>query len=480
MNKLISTTILFLAFITIKSESQTAALERFLSDSLMQHASISFLIKDAVTGDTLAEYDSNRSLTPASVLKLITTAAALELLGPDYRFRTTLEYSGTLLKNSGVLKGDIIIKGGGDPCLASERFTEHYGNLFNDWAAAVRSSGIKKIKGRVITDDSYFDYEPVPDGWVWEDIGNYYGAGVYGLSVFDNTSKIHFRTYEEGSAPEIIMIEPIESGTEYISNLIASGTTDRGYVFCSPYGNKGWISGTIPPNREDFILKAAITDPPLVAAKILTGKLIKKGIKVSGNPSTYRLEKQIKNQNNTIINETLSPPLNEIIEVLNHESINLYAEHLVKELGKAFRENGSASAGLEVINDFLKKNGIYNPGMVIIDGSGLSPRNLVNASGIVSLLLYMKNSNNYAHFINSLPEAGAEGTLKNVFRGPEFEGRLNAKSGSMAGIRSYAGYLKSVSGKELVSCIIVNNYSGSSGNVTRYIEEILKEAVVNN
>ncbi|HOM41254.1 MAG TPA: D-alanyl-D-alanine carboxypeptidase/D-alanyl-D-alanine-endopeptidase [Bacteroidales bacterium] len=188
----------------------------------------------------------------------------------------------------------------------------------------------------------------------------------------------------------------------------------------------------------------------------------------------------MKNQNNTIINETLSPPLNEIIEVLNHESINLYAEHLVKELGKAFRENGSASAGLEVINDFLKKNGIYNPGMVIIDGSGLSPRNLVNASGIVSLLLYMKNSNNYAHFINSLPEAGAEGTLKNVFRGPEFEGRLNAKSGSMAGIRSYAGYLKSVSGKELVFCIIVNNYSGSSGNVTRYIEEILKEAVVNN
>jgi len=478
MRRLIANTIIFLAFFTPETEAQNAVYERFLSDSLMQCASVSLLIKDAETGLTVVEYDSNRSLAPASVMKLVTTSAALELLGPDYRFKTTLEYSGRFFKKSGVLKGDLIIRGGGDPCLASEHFEKYYGNLFDNWTEAVRKAGIKKIKGRVITDDSYYDYEPVPDGWTWEDIGNYYGAGAYGLSVFDNTAKIHFRTCEEGSRPEITTVEPIEYGVKYENFLIAAGTSDRGYVFCPPYGNKGWISGSIPPNRDDFILKAAITDPPLLAAEILTGRLKSAGIKVLFSPSTYRLEKPTESKRTAVINETLSPPLSEIIEVLNHESINLYAEHLVKEIGKVFRNSGSTDAGIEIIYDFLKKNGIYNQGIVIIDGSGLSPRNLINAKGIVSLLLYMKKSNNYTIFINSLPEAGVEGTLKNVFRDSVFEGRLKAKSGSMTGIRSFAGYLKSVSGKDLVFSITVNNYSGSSGNVIRYIEELLKAVIM--
>ncbi|NMC41706.1 MAG: D-alanyl-D-alanine carboxypeptidase/D-alanyl-D-alanine-endopeptidase, partial [Bacteroidales bacterium] len=160
--------------------AQTGINERFLSDTSLRYASVSFRIADAVTGETVSEYDSRRSLSQASVMKLITTAAALHLLGPDYRFETSVGYRGFLSDGPGVLRGDIIIKGGGDPCLGSERFSEYYEGFVEKWVETIKTAGIRKVTGGVITDDTLYDFEPVPDGWTWEDIGNYYGAGVYG------------------------------------------------------------------------------------------------------------------------------------------------------------------------------------------------------------------------------------------------------------------------------------------------------------
>jgi serine-type D-Ala-D-Ala carboxypeptidase/endopeptidase (penicillin-binding protein 4) len=447
----------------------------------MVSASVSFALRDAENGEMIFEHNSSKSLSQASVMKLITTAAALELLGPDHIFTTTIGYTGKIRKGSGTLDGNILIKGGGDPSLGSDKFPGCYEKFMEKWVSEIQKLGIKKIRGRVIADDSYFDYKPVPPKWNWEDMGNYYGAGAYGISIFDNTLKIHFQTGPEGTKPVAGMIEPEGSDISFINDLTAAGSTDEGYVYSSPYSNYGWITGTIPVSRQDFVLKASIPDPPQLTATLLDNMLRKAGISVKDGPSTARkLGKEITD-NLVTITKTDSPRLADLIEVLNHESVNLYAEHLLKELGKAFKGDGSTSSGVQVVMHFLDSIGIVTTGMFIEDGCGLSPQDAINSAELSGLLYKMKKEGRYfGIFLNSLPEAGKEGTLKNHFMDPVFLTSMRAKSGSLLRVRSYAGYMTASSGKNLIFSIIVNNYSGPSSSVVSYIEEILKEAILNN
>ncbi|MGC1389450.1 MAG: D-alanyl-D-alanine carboxypeptidase/D-alanyl-D-alanine-endopeptidase [Bacteroidales bacterium] len=473
--------ILSLAFMTICSFSQEKSSDTFIADSSLAHASLSLCVADAKTGELMLDYNSGISLTPASVMKVITSAAALELLGPGYTFQTTVGYTGKLNKRFGRLKGNIIIHGGGDPALGSKYFSDYYKGFPDNWVTEIKKLGIKRIKGKVITDDSYYDFLPVPGKWLWEDEGNYYGAGAYGLSVFDNTYEIHLKTFSGSFPPSFKEIIPDDCRSELSSFLISSGTTDEGYVFAAPYSKQGWIAGTVPVDQDDFVLKASITDPPLVLAKIFTQKLKKAGIRVSDDPTTRRMEKNFKAEESVLISETNSPPLSDIIRVLNHESVNLFAEHLIKELGKKFKNNGSTASGAQVINEFLNNSGIDTNGMFIEDGSGLSPLNAVNTRELVRLLVYMKNRGKYfPEYYSSLPDAGKNGTLKNYFKDPLFDSRLKAKSGSMTRVRSFAGYFTTLSGKEMVFSIIINNYSGPSKKIISEIEDNIRELISNN
>jgi len=473
--------IVSLLSLTTYSFSQEKSSETFHADSSLVHASVSLCVADAKTGDILIDYNSGISLTPASVMKVITTAAALELLGPGYTFSTKVGYTGSINKTFGKLKGNIMILGGGDPALGSKYFADHYEGFIDNWVAEIKKLGIKRIRGKVITDDSYYDYLPVPAKWLWEDEGNYYGAGAYGLSVFDNSYDIHFNTFSEGSAPEMKEIVPIECRVELSNFLIASGNEDNGNVFAAPYSKGGWLAGKIPVNQLDFILKASITDPPLLLSKVLSEKLKASGIKISGDPTTVRAQQNLKPEKIVPVIETTSPPLSDIISVLNHESVNLFAEHLIKELGKKFKNIGSTEAGSEVITEFLKNSGIDTNGMFIEDGSGLSPLNAINTREVVRLLVYMKNKGkNFNEYYASLPDAGKNGTLKNYFKDPLFDSRLKAKSGSMTRVRSLAGYFTTKSGKNMAFSIIINNYSGSSSNIISGIEENIRELIMNN
>lgn len=464
--------------ITLVLNGQEKALDLLLSDSSMYGASVSLCILDAGSGDPVFEYNPFTSLMPASTMKLITTAAALELLGPEYVFTTILGYSGNLDKRSGKLDGDIVITGGGDPALGSPYFKGHYGDFINNWVSDIREAGIREISGDIIADDSRYDYEPVPPKWLWEDIGNYYGAGASGLSVFDNTYEIHMKTDGPGTIPQITGVLPGEVSVELTNRLLAEGDSDNGYVYAAPHTDKGWMSGTVPVNRNDFVLRASIPDPPLLLARILKNRLYSAGISVTGKPSTSRIEKLIPG-NTEIISRITSPMLDSIIIILNHESVNLYAEHLARELGRVYLNNGSTKSGTGIILKFIKEAGIPGEGVFIEDGSGLSPFNAVNARALASLLCYMKNkSASFNEFFTSLPEAGRAGTLARYFKDPVFESRLRAKSGSITRVRCYAGYLGTISGRDLTFSIMINNYSGSSRTIISGIEEILKETIL--
>ncbi len=472
--------VISLSYLTFCTFSQQRYPETFLSDTSMIYSSVSLLVTDAKTGEAVMEYDSGKSLTPASVMKLITTAVSIELLGPRYTFKTVIGYTGTINKRTGRLNGDIVIQGGGDPTLGSEYFSDHYQDFQNAWVTEIRKQGIKEIDGRVITDDSWYDFLPVPAKWLWEDVGNYYGGGAYGLSVFDNTYEIHFNTSSDSSQLIITDIVPNEYMFEFSNWLIAEGTSDEGYVFAAPYSTNGWLAGTIPVDREDFILKASITDPPRLIAKMINERLEAEGIPVSEDPTTIRLEENVPDDV-IPITATISPPLADIIEVLNHESINLYSEHLIKELGKVYKNIGSTAAGIEVMLDFLNNAGINTDGLFIEDGSGQSPLNAINSEELVKLLIYMKRRGRYfSEYYSSLPDAGKEGTLKKYFRDPVFNSRLKAKSGSMTRVRSYAGYFTTISGKEMIFSIIINNYNGSSENIISGVEEMIKEIILHN
>jgi D-alanyl-D-alanine carboxypeptidase/D-alanyl-D-alanine-endopeptidase (penicillin-binding protein 4) len=470
---------IFFVFFMPMLAAQPASFNKLLATPSMEGASLSFSLVDANSGEVKFTHNEYLALVPASVLKLVTSATALEILGGEHIFATSLYYSGRLDKNSGMLDGDIIISGGGDPTLGSERFAEHYGDLLDKWATSIKESGIRSINGRVVADDGYFDYDPIPGEWLWEDIGNYYGAGVYGLSIFDNTYKIHFKTSYEGSVPVMTSISREGSGIELENRLTAKGSVDLGYIFATPYSSSGWISGTIPANRTDFVLKGAITDPPLLAARMLEERLEAININVANGATTARISGKFDSGHYMSINETVSPPLKEIIYVLNHESINLYAETLVKEMAKYRGLEGTRTNGIKVIENYLAEKEIWNDNTRLIDGSGLSPQNKISALALTSLLVKMKGSRSGEEFVRSLPSPGEEGTIKNIFLDQIFRDNLRIKSGSMDGVRSFAGYFTAISGKELAFAIIVNNFSGPSSQLISAIEEVIKECALN-
>jgi D-alanyl-D-alanine carboxypeptidase/D-alanyl-D-alanine-endopeptidase (penicillin-binding protein 4) len=229
--------LIFLLF-SLNLYPQASRFELFLSDSTMTNASVSLFVADADSGNVLMSHNPLMNLIPASTLKLITSAAAIELLGPEYTFKTTLGYTGSL-KRSGRLDGNIIITGGGDPSLGSEYFKDHYKDFMSSWLEEIKKAGIRKIKGRIITDDSYYDYEPVAPRWLWEDLGTYYGAGVFGLSVFDNSCKIIVRSSPDSSHVDLIGITPGLYDYKFTNRLSASDSKENWYVYSAPYSSSG-------------------------------------------------------------------------------------------------------------------------------------------------------------------------------------------------------------------------------------------------
>lgn len=448
-------------------------IDLWLKNPNLEHASVGVYLKDSETGKILAQTSPQLSLVPGSTLKLVTTATALEMLGPDFCFETHLAYSGEIKNDT--LWGDLVIVGGGDPALGSAYFKEHYlqNHFLDQWVDQLKKANISHITGNLITDATIFEEQPIPDTWIWEDLGNYYGAGTYALSVYDNLYTIHFSsTSQAGQPTSVKYTTPFIPDLELQNKVLSSNRNrDLAYVYGAPRSNQQIIRGTIPKGRTDFKIKAAIPNPPFLLAWELLDRMKKDDISLSGFIQN-QTQRQVNHQLQPLA-ITRSPQLLEIIRVINHESVNLFSEHLLKYLAFLIHGEGSTQKGIDVITDFWEKRGIDTKGFFMADGSGLSHFNALTTNQLVDILYEMKSNSSYGEdFFQTLPSV-PNGTLY-FFNPVNFPGEsLRAKSGSMTRVRCYAGELTSYHNQKMLFAIFLNNFSGSQQHAIKLIETLL-------
>ncbi len=469
-----STFILFLVvsnFIFSQVDIQQKV-KAFVAYPGFENASISFQAIDCATGIEIVSINPSTSLSPASTMKLFSTATAIEVLGPNYRPSTFLYYEGEI-KDS-ILHGNIWIVGGGDMAVGSKYFSEGTDKtrFLNDWTASIKSVGIKEIKGSVIGDASKFGYEGVPDGWNWSDMGNYYGAGFSGLSIYDNQLEYHFSTGASGSTSTLTRTVPFVQNLNFLNYISSAAVSDdNSYIYGAPFSMERFGTGKLPQNKNDFMVKGSLPDPEMQTAYELFIYLKENGISVQGGSKCRRLYLAPLKTELTLIQEFKGKTVLELATPTNHKSINMFAEGLLCNVGFKQTGDGSTNASTEYAEKYWSKR-IKTTGLYIKDGSGLARTNAASASHFCAFLKSMYESVNYKYFLSTLPVAGVSGTLSSVCKNEAAHGKMKAKSGTMSRVKSYAGYIESSSGKTIAFSIIVNNYNCSNSATVQEMEKI--------
>jgi len=423
------------------------AYNSLLQDQQAKYAVVSLCVLDAETGTTLFANNENIGVPTASTLKTITSATAFSILGKDFRFQTSLAYSGSIV--NGVLKGNLIVLGGGDPTLGSPRYAKNNESyILNQWVNAINSAGIKSIDGRVIGDDLAWGTESTPEGWIWQDIGNYYGAAPSLLSWRENQFDINLKVIN--GKVELLKTVPSMSYLKFVNELTAGpeGSGDQAYAFLPPLASLGYLRGSWATGISKAGLSAALPDPAFDVAYRLQDTLKRLGINSTTTPTTTRQllaeQKPLPLVANTLIT-TNSPSLSEIIYWFNKKSINLYGENLIRTFAWKAGKKASTNNGVQIELDFWAAKGMDKNAMNIIDGSGLSPATRVTTSAMARILFLAQKESWFADYVKSFPENNG----------------MQLKSGTINDVSAYAGFYTDPTGKKYIIVINISNYSGS-------------------
>jgi serine-type D-Ala-D-Ala carboxypeptidase/endopeptidase (penicillin-binding protein 4) len=440
----------------------SAAIKTLEADAQFKHAILSMYVVDSKTGKVVFDKNAQTGLAAASCQKVITSASAFEILGKEYKYKTELAIDGEVLEDK--LKGNLYVIGNGDPSLGSWRWDRTKENLVLDgFLKAVMTKGIKHIQGSVFCFDANWESNTIPDGWIWEDIGNYYGAGASGFNWRENQYKV---TLSAGNkVGDAIMFNGVYPDLKDIGFHVEArsgekNSGDNAYIYLAPFSRDAFIRGTIPAGSDSFIILGSIPNPGYQFAYILSEKLRQNNIIVPYSTS-YNEMGLHKNVFPSKAVKTLyaiqSPPLDSINYWFLKKSINLYGEAFVKTIAYEKTRFGSTDTGIAIIKDFWSKRGIERSALNILDGSGLSPANRVTANALVTVMQYAKQQPWFASFYNALPEMNG----------------IKMKDGYINGVRSYTGYSKSKSGNEYTFSLIVNNFDGSAGTVREKMWKLL-------
>jgi serine-type D-Ala-D-Ala carboxypeptidase/endopeptidase (penicillin-binding protein 4) len=438
------------------------------------------LVVDAKSGATLYEKNANEYFLPASNMKLLTTALALDTLGPEYKFRTTVETNGTLTAD-GKLSGNLILVGRGDPNLSNRKFPYENKEEFDgppekalaELADAIAARGVKEIAGDVIGDDSYFPRERYPDGWEIDDMVWEYGAAISAIVVDDNTVTLTLTPGEKAGGAVTAVVEP---GTrEFIvkNEVVTIGAKEKPDLRLTrePGGDTVVVSGVMPAGSAPRKLVLAIQEPALHAANLLAQLLKDRGIKIGGMVRAVH-EPDPSEPARTVLAEHVSIPLKDSVKLVNKISQNLHTEVLLRT---AARQQGrwATPEDLQKFPDaFYAKAGIPEGDVIQTDGSGLSRHDLVTPRAFVAVLAYAQKQPWFPAFLASLPVAGADGTLNERMKEPPLAGKIHAKTGSVTHVRTLSGYAETPGGRKLIFSFLSNNQGGKSHEVHTAIDGV--------
>lgn len=449
------------SFAQIVSQQLQRAFQQFEADPQMKHATSSLYVIDANTGKVVFDKNSQVGLAPGSTQKIITAATAFELLGKDYRYKTALGYAGGL--NGDSLDGFIFIRGSGDPTFGSWRYEATKPEIiYGVFAKKITDAGIKKISNTFYVDEEKFDPVVIPDGWIWQDIGNYYGAGVWGLNWKENQFDLVLKSDNKVGGPVSIVSKNGEDGYSpgFRSELKAAGkgTGDNAYIYMPVVNDDYVVKGTIPISQNNFKISGATNDAPHYFVDDLRTFLEEKKILNKPGVLQFTLITKMITPGKTLYTH-YSPSLDSIIYWFLQKSINLYGEALIKTLAYEKKGFGSTDSGMAIVKDFWKQKGIDEDELNIGDGSGLSPQNRVTTHAEVEILKYAKKQSWFPYFYDALPEYN----------------NMKMKSGTIKNVKGFCGYHKAANGKEYIFSFLVNNYNSSTSDLVGKMYRVLNE-----
>jgi D-alanyl-D-alanine carboxypeptidase/D-alanyl-D-alanine-endopeptidase (penicillin-binding protein 4) len=435
-----------------------AQMDDIFDDPNFSNAHWGVVIQSIETGEYFYKRNEDKLFNPASNMKLITTSAGLILLGSEYKFSTSIYINGTL--DGSILKGNLIIQGGGDPTISRRFYNGNIFKVFNDWADSLLSKGIDEIDGNVIGDDNLFDDEGLGKGWAWDYESYWFSAPSSAISFNDNCVDISV-TIDPATGKSKINSLPDTKYITLVNNVRVSKDTATSI---DVYREKGTniinVFGTIREGEDSVKTFATVNNPTQFSMVVLKDILEKKGIKVTGYAADIDdVEKLIDYSNIKHLFNYYSPPLKDIIKVINKSSQNFFAEQLLKTIGLEKEGYGTTENGVKAISNVLKEMGINPESLVMVDGSGLSHLNLVTPKHIVSLLSYLFKSKHFIPFYNSLPISGVDGTLGKRMKGTRAENLVRGKTGFLNYGRSLSGYTYTADNEPVVFSIISNNFT---------------------
>jgi serine-type D-Ala-D-Ala carboxypeptidase/endopeptidase (penicillin-binding protein 4) len=431
---------LSIGYLSLNAQPYAESFRHFTENPAVRSAHTGFMLADVGTGEIIFQHNPSGNFIPASVQKIITTIAASEILGAQYTFSTPVVLSGKI--ESGILNGNLIIKASGDPSIEGEKLIEAI-------TGALGSKGISQIKGEIIIDESEFEND-LPRSWSYEDLGNHYGSAAYGFNFNKNSYHIVFQQAAEGKPVTLLKTDafvPYKFENKVMAGKPGSG--DNAYILGVPFSMERQLVGTIPPGSGTFTIKGSMHHPAYFFRLMLKEKLQQSGIAVSGEKMTDA------NLPADTILRYRSQVLTELINVINRESNNLYAEALLKAMAKESGVRASTENGIAVVEKYFNDISLPLQKNTFRDGSGLSRMNLMTPEFMLKLLLKHASDKD---FRKSLAVAGETGTLRAI-ASARLKSRMMAKSGSSTGILNYAGYIDDANGRKYAFVIFVNNFS---------------------
>lgn len=451
--------------------SFAAAVAAILAGNPVNKGEWGILVEDASTGEVLYEQNADKYFIPASNMKLFTTALALARLGPDYRFRTTLETSGAL--SDGKVKGDLILVGRGDPNLSNRKFPYVLKEEFDgppekavaELADDLVAKGVKEITGDVVGDDSYFPRERYPEGWEIDDMVWEYGAAISAIVVDDNTVTLMLTPGEKLGDPVQALVMPATPEFRVNNQVVtaAPGVKADLTLTRDPGGSAVTVIGTLPARSNPRKLVLAIQEPALHAAAMLRRLLQERGVRIDGTVRALHFPPGPPgDEKRTVLAEHLSIPLGESVQLVNKISQNLHAEMLLRTAAREAEIWTKPEDLYKFPQDFYASAGIAPDDVVQYDASGLSRHDLVTPRAVAALLLYAEKQPWFSVYFSSLPVAGVDGTLESNLKNTPAAGRMHAKTGSVEHVRTRSGYVDLPDGRRLIFSFMSNNLAGKN------------------